>query len=181
MTTLTDLHDDHINISRLLNLIDQKVEKLKSGERPDYMLLCDAIRFIADHAEQHHHPKEDIMYAFFAKRNPELDKLTGECITEHEALKGCGHRLLDAIEDIMHDTVVPVDVLVKKLELFIGTEREHINFEEGRVFPAITRVADQADWQALDASIPKVKDPLFGENITQEYNYLHKNLSRSFT
>lgn len=176
MDILEKLHRDHINLSRLLDLLASTLENIESGQAPDYLLLREAIHFIAHHAEQHHHPVEDTLLRYFAGRSPTLDTLAAECEAEHRTLHGCGQEFLALIEHIANDTIVPMYELTEKLGTFIATERAHMDMEEGAIFPLLRINASAGDWADVSRLVPRAKDPLFGEQVTADYNYLYRSL-----
>ena len=65
MNILSELHQDHLNLSRLLEMLDRKVEQLRGGVHPDFSLMAEVVSYVGSYADQHHHPREDKMYAFF--------------------------------------------------------------------------------------------------------------------
>lgn len=178
MTIVSELHQDHVNLSKLLSILDKKVLKLKDGTYPNFSLMADVIGYIANYAEQHHHPREDQMYHYFSGRDAALDTAMTECIQAHEALKGDGHALLEFIDGIMHDAVLPMEQFIQRLETFVANEKQHMDFEEGRIFPLINQVAATEDWDILSTQLPAEEDPLFGEKQAHEYMALYQELMR---
>ncbi|MBS99059.1 MAG: hypothetical protein CMI01_10315 [Oceanospirillaceae bacterium] len=178
MAIMTELHQEHVNLKRLLDMLDRKVEKFRNGTHPNFQLMSDVVSYVGGYADTHHHPREDRMFHYFAGRDAEVDKLTAECERDHEALKHLSSQLKDSIEGVLHDAaVVELDKLVDHLARFVQRENEHLNFEEEKVFPALDAVATQADWQALDAEIPSPSDPLFGLKQSEEYRDLYQALA----
>lgn len=178
MTIVSELHQDHVNLSKLLAILDKKVLKLKEGTYPNFSLMADVIGYIANYAEQHHHPREDQMYHYFSGRDAALDAAMTECIQAHDNLKGDGQSLLEFIDGIMHDAVLPMEQFIQRLETFVTNEKNHMDFEEGKIFPLINDVASQEDWEILAEKLPAESDPLFGEKQAQEYMALYQELMR---
>lgn len=176
MTLVAELHQDHINLSKLLDILSSKSEKLKQGSDPNFPLMLDVIDYIANYAEQNHHPREDHMYHYFEGRDAQLNVVMDRCHEEHQELKGFGHQLLDEIDGILHDSVIPMDQFIEKLDTFIRNERKHLDFEETEIFPLIEKVAQEKDWIELDKLIPATPDPLFGEKQAEAYISLYKEL-----
>jgi len=176
MTVVSELHQDHVNLSKLLEILEKKVEKLKHDGEPNFSLMADVIGYIANYAEHHHHPREDKMYAFFKGRDAELDKVMADCEVAHQELKGIGGDLLEVIDGILHDAVLPMDEFITRLESFVLNEKAHLDFEEGHIFPKLIAVANDKDWAELAISLPAEADPLFGEKQAEEYKELYKAL-----
>lgn len=178
MTVVSELHQDHVNLSKLLEILDKKITKLKEGGQPNFSLMADVIGYIATYAEGYHHPKEDKMYALFKGRDVKLDGVMQECEDAHANLKGIAHALLEAIDGVLHDAVMPMNEFIEKLEDFVRNEKNHLDFEEAKVFPVLNEVATDADWNAVKSELPVEDDPLFGEKQSEEYKALYVELMR---
>lgn len=178
MTVVSELHQDHVNLSKLLEILDKKILKLKAGNRPNMNLMADVISYIETYAGGYHHPREDQMYAYFQGKNSQLDAVMQECEDAHVNLKGYAHALLETIDGVLHDVVVPMDDLIAKLESFVNNEKAHVDFEETKVFPLLNEIATDADWIKVEKQLPVEADPLFGEKRSEEYKSLFAELMR---
>ena len=176
MTTLSELHQDHINLNRLLEMLARKVERLHEGSHPDFSLMADVVGYVGGYADQHHHPREDVMYAYFRGRDPQLDRHFDQCEEEHATLKRLSNELAESIDAVLHDAVIPMDKFTDQLDTFVKTEKQHLDFEERVLFPGISAVASDDDWQTLEAKLPRSSDPLFGEKQAAEYADLYRAL-----
>lgn len=177
MTVLNELHQDHVNLNKLLAVLGYKLDKLKQGEMPNFVLLSDAVDYISSYADAYHHPLEDEMYEFFKDSGcQELEAAIVQCGKEHKQLKQTSEELIEAVDYILNDAVVPMDQFTAKLEHFIDRQVEHLNLEEGTLFPLLDEVASDAQWDALAKKLPKMDDPLFGEKQKQRYIDLYTEL-----
>jgi len=176
MTTLSELHQDHINLNRLLEMLTHKVTRLREGVHPDFSLMADVVDYVGRYADEHHHPREDVMYEHFRGRDAQLDKGFDQCESEHARLKQLSHDLAESIDAVLHDAVMPMDRFTDQLEAFVTTEREHLDFEERELFPGIRRLASDEDWEQLEEELPQPSDPLFGEKQAAEYRDLYRAL-----
>ncbi|MGH1463382.1 MAG: hemerythrin domain-containing protein [Neptuniibacter sp.] len=176
MTILTELHQDHINLNKLLVLLRSKVDKLREGAHPNFTLIGDVINYIASYADGFHHPREDQMYDHFMGRSADLDKLLSSCEKEHVELKKSSEHLQEAIEGVLHDAVMPMSEFAELLDDYVSRQTYHLNLEEGEIFPRIDAVAEASDWEKLVAELPKSEDPLFGEKQAYEFTDLYKEL-----
>ena len=178
MTVVAELHQDHVNLYKLLEILDKKVLKLKAGNQPNINLMADVIGYIATYAEGYHHPREDKLYAYFYGKNSQLDAVMKECENQHVNLKGYANALLETIDGVLHDVVVPMDDFVGKLEDFVLNEKAHLDFEETKVFPVLNETATNADWKKVEKQLPVEEDPLFGVKRSEEYKSLYSELMR---
>ncbi|MBN0986053.1 MULTISPECIES: hemerythrin domain-containing protein [Amphritea] len=179
MTVLNELHQDHVNLNKLLAVLGNKLEQLKQGEMPNFVLLADAVDYITSYADAYHHPLEDQMYAFFKDSGcPELDEAISQCVEEHKQLKKSSQDIIEAVDCILSDAVVPMDQFIEKLECFLDEQIEHLNLEEGTLFPLLDEVATDEQWEALKPELPTMSDPLFGQQQRQRYIDLYSELLR---
>ncbi len=176
MNILSELHQDHLNLSRLLEMLDRKVEQLRGGVHPDFSLMAEVVSYVGSYADQHHHPREDKMYAFFQGRDAALDQAIERCEEEHKELKRLSTHLEESIDGILNDVVMPMDTFTDQLDAFVQAEKRHLSFEEQSLFPPLRTIASEADWQQLDEQLPQSEDPLFGEKQADEYRSLYKAL-----
>ncbi|MFW1676162.1 hemerythrin domain-containing protein [Pontibacter sp. JAM-7] len=176
MNTLHELHQDHINLNRLLELLSHELAALKRGDGADLNLLADVIRYIADYADGYHHPREDELYAFFAGRDQALDKVLGCCVDEHHGLTQHTRTLRQTLEEVLNDAVLPLTVLTEQLEQYLAEQKAHLDYEEGTLFPMLRAVAEEADWTLLASDLPSRQDPLFGAQQAAEYMSLYQAL-----
>jgi len=175
-TIMAQLHQDHINLSRLLGVLKTKLAGLKSGERPDYQLLLDAITYIIDYADAYHHPLEDIIYRYAEAQYPDQQAVLQEIEQEHVSIREASASFQLLTENILHDAIVPMDQYTERLESFIDQQFAHLNREEGRIFPMLDNAMTDNDWQSVMMQVTEQDDPLFGENVADEYKRLYREL-----
>jgi len=176
MTILNELHQDHINLNKMLKILRLKVKKLRAGDHPNFNLMADVIDYISTYADGYHHPREDSIYRHFQGRSQELDQQLQNCEAAHQSMKTTCHELADLIDGILHDAVVPMDEFTDKLEAFLDEQVEHLNMEEGAIFPQLQGVANDQDWVQLIDELPSSDDPLFGEKQAAKYSELYREL-----
>ncbi|WP_432695795.1 hemerythrin domain-containing protein [Marinobacterium sp. YM272] len=178
MAIMAELHQEHVNLKRLLDMLSRKIEKFRGGTHPNFQLMDDVVEYVGNYADTYHHPREDKMFEFFKGRDTDVDKLMLDCEKDHVDLKQLSTHLSEAIEGVLHDAaVVPMDQLIDQLDQFVGREKEHLNYEESKVFPALEKLASDKDWKALDEELPAPSDPLFGSKQSDEYRDLYEALA----
>ncbi|GGK60962.1 hemerythrin domain-containing protein [Amphritea balenae] len=177
MTVLSELHQDHLNLNKLLAVLGNKLDQLKQGEMPNFVLLGDAVDYISNYADAYHHPREDKLYSYFKETDcPELVEAIELCSAEHKNLKRLSDELIESVDSILHDSVVPMDQFTARLEHFLEHQIEHLNLEEGTLFPLLDEIATEQQWQEVEKLLPKMDDPLFSEKQKQRYIGLYTEL-----
>lgn len=175
-TIMAQLHQDHLNMSRLLGVLKHKVAQLKAGERPNYLLVQDVVDYIVDYADHYHHPLEDVIYQFAAKEYSEYQDIFNEIEQEHHKIAQDTRTFQSLVQNILLDAIVPMAQFIELLEQFVNQQYAHLNREEGRVFPLIERTITPAQWQVLEQHLNSREDPLFGEHVAEEYKRLYRAL-----
>lgn len=176
MTIISELHQDHVNLNKLLMILRQKVVKLREGQHPNFNLMADVINYIANYADGFHHPREDKLYEYLSSRDSLLDEKLQKCVEDHLTLKHASLHLQEKIDGILHDAVLPMQEFANLLEEYVLCQTEHLNFEEGEIFPLIEKLVSEAEMTKLEAQLPMPEDPLFGEKRAQEYMELYREL-----
>lgn len=177
MAILAELHQEHVNLKRLLEMLERKVARFRAGTHPNFQLISDVISYVGGYADTHHHPREDRIYAHFQGRNAELDAKMAQSEQEHGELKKLSGALFESVEGVLNDAaVVPIEQLIDQLEQFVQLESRHLDLEEGEVFPRIDALASPDDWQQVEAENPSPTDPLFGLKQADEYRDLYRAL-----
>lgn len=176
MTILSELHQDHVNLSKLLVILRLKAQALREGSEPNFALIADVMDYITNYADGFHHPREDELNKYFMGRSDELDSQLKCCSEEHVALKVAIEELKEAIDGVLHDTVRPMGEISDLLDDFISQQLSHLNTEEGMLFPLIESQATDNDWAIVNTLLPRQDDPLFGAKQAEKYTELYREL-----
>ena len=97
---LDDLREDHRNMAAMLDLLGQQIEHVRDGERPDYELIHDIMRYMTVYSDAVHHPKEDLLYAAMKSERPEMAKGLERVGPEHQELAKLGEALRNDVEAV---------------------------------------------------------------------------------
>lgn len=171
---IDDLHQDHINAARVLKIAERALVSIKRGERVDFALLEDAMRYITGYSDTCHHPLEDVVFLHLRKRAPQMADEIDAIAAEHESIIGKGKRFLDSVVAVGEDAFVSRDDLVRIGRAYVETLWKHMSIEEASLFPAAATVLDQSDWDSVRQQFDYGPDPLFGTAIDQDYERLWK-------
>ena len=175
---LADLHQDHINLATLLGLLEEQVQYLAQGDDANLWLILDIADYIGRYSDYVHHPKEDRVYEILAQCTAEgADTLT-TLLSQHHQLPNDTLTFQALIKGVLYDDAIVLrDDLVTQINDFIATQKQHMNLEEGIVFPLAHTHLKPDQWQALEKSILNAEDPLFGAKILERYEQLYAVLS----
>lgn len=169
------LHEDHKNIGKLLDFLDAQIDRAAQGEQPDFELMFDVMHYMTTYPDIYHHPFEDRIFEKLG-RHEEWRPLTEEAHAEHEYLTQRGQRFLDVIQTVLSEVMLERDVFVAKAREYVQRQREHLDREEGALFPAARALLTEAEWATIDRSFETMPDPLFGRMVKGEYQRIANEL-----
>ncbi|MEX2365813.1 MAG: hemerythrin domain-containing protein [Pseudohongiellaceae bacterium] len=174
---LDKLHQDHIHMARVLDLIDRELTRFnKEDESSDLPLVHDAMHYLTQYGDQCHHPLEDRVFAHLQEINTFSTEAVARLHDEHQTLYARGKAFRDAVGDVESDATMTRDAFMQLARDYLDLQREHLNFEEATVFPLAREHMDQADWQAIARDEQTAHDPLFGSEVEQAYQRLKGSL-----
>jgi hemerythrin-like domain-containing protein len=175
-TIIDSLHADHINFSRLLNLLDRQVLTLKEGGMPDLEIMLDTIDYLQNYADLYHHPREDLIFRYHLERSDVARAEVDELRRQHRALWESTNRVRLAIDGILHGDIVQRDVFIQQISAYVTQQMDHLNAEEGYIMPLLRQLFEVEDWEQLNRSLPYRADPLFGPTVDQQYRALYTRI-----
>lgn len=173
---LNQLHQDHINYSKLLDLLEEYLEKMQGDEAPDYFEMSRILDYMIRYPDTFHHPYEDIIYDQL--KNKITDKLAGfETLSaQHVELADMGKALADNLKRIAGGGIVSRSELADAIRSYLDLHRSHIDLEEAEILPVIRQKMTDTDWDQIKDSIEDVKDPIFGNVAIQEFKDLYDRI-----
>lgn len=173
---LSELREDHRNIAIMLDLLERETERIRDGEKPDYELIHDIMRYMTTYSDAVHHPKEDILYSAIREQKPELADGLEKVEPEHEELARLSEVLRNDVEAIASGAAVTRDTLVHDATDYIQRLREHMNWEEGDLFKRADSLIDAENAMFLDISHLDSLDPVFGPEREHTFANLLENI-----
>lgn len=168
------LERDHANIAKLLEILESEILAIEVGKTPDYPLMQDIMRYMAQHSDRFHHPKEDLIFAQLLKRNPGVRADVEDLIKEHVVIGLAGQEFAGLLRSSGVDSVALREQIGTSGFDYIRALREHMIREERELFPLAMEVLTQKEWQVIDAAANAIDDPLFDEMTADDYQRLYR-------
>ena len=168
------LKRDHANIAKLLEILESEILAIEVGKTPDYPLMQDIMRYMAQHSDRFHHPKEDLLFAQLLKRDPGVRADVEDLIKEHVVIGLAGQEFARFLSASGVDSVAVREQLGTSGFDYIRALREHMLREEKKLFPLAMEVLTQKEWQVIDAAVNAIDDPLFDEMNADDYQRLYR-------
>ncbi len=159
---LSDLHEDHRNMAVMLDLLDRETDHIRAGEKPDYELMHDIMRYMTVYSDAVHHPKEDVIYGAMKTQHPELAEGLERVEPEHEEIARLGETLRNDVEAVAAGAAVTRDRLVADATEYVTRLRDHIDWEEGDLFKRAKTIISDESAMFLDIAHLDKLDPVFG-------------------
>lgn len=162
---LSSLHEDHVNIAKLLSLLEDEIEKFDAEQNPDYQCMTDIMRYMTHYPDMHHHPNEELIFSRLAERSPSSHEDIDHLSEEHKKLAQHGLSFLDDLDAVTSGAIIHRDKLAEDAHAYVEMLKSHMRKEEGDVFPLAQALLTEEDWNRLETQIETVRDPLFGPNV----------------
>ena len=175
-SVIETLSDEHRNVARLLDALEHQIEMLDGAQGPDYEFLQGVANYFCDYPDRCHHPKEDAVLARLRAKYPEEAAAVGDLAREHREAAARARRFRDNIRALFLDAVMPRDTIVGSARTFIEAERRHMRMEEERFFPVAAMKFTPDDWRDIENQLKEERDPLFGEQVEEEFRRLRERL-----
>jgi len=121
----------------------------------------EAVDYIVNFQNIHHHPREEVMFAKLADQAPSLRQTARKLAGEHGAVGRVGESIQAMLRRAGSELTSQESRkrLAQKLEKFAEEMRSHIRREEELLYSRVWDEFDESDWQELADNAPPI-DPL---------------------
>lgn len=158
---LDTLHQEHRAITRMLDLFERQLELIEQGREADLDLLKEVVDFFRSYPDLYHHPKEELIARYVAKRDPSAAAMLAEIADEHEAGSVDLLALSRALVDMLMEPETSTRRFADEARSFIAHERQHMAWEDGNFFDIAAATLTEADWAEIDRRIGDLGAPRF--------------------
>jgi len=172
---LEDLREDHRNMATMLDLLGRQVDHIRNGDRPDYELIHDIMRYMTVYSDAVHHPKEDLLYASMKAEKPDLDADLARVGPEHREIAELGETLRNDVEAVASGAAVTRERIIADTTEYVRQLRQHMAWEEEDLFRRARDLVQSEKSMSVDVSHLDTLDPVFGP----EREHSFANLLRS--
>ena len=176
--TLLLLRLEHLNMGKLLTLVERECERMVAEGDPDHELLQLTMEYFLGFPDRCHHPKEDLIYRAMRRRNPQAAEAVGCLLDQHAALARQARSVAALVAKARRlENRVPLAQLVNTLRSFVEIYRGHLGAEEKRFFPAALSTLTDNDWAAIDFGTFDQRDPLFDDVVEGGFRELRERIT----
>jgi hemerythrin-like domain-containing protein len=173
---MTELRDDHRNMTVVLDLLDGIVEEMEAGRDPDCELFDEIMRYMTVYPDAVHHPKEDVVYEQLRQARPDLSDHLDHVPNDHNDIAHLGSLLRDEVEAINAGAAVRRERMIEDTAAYVQRLRNHIRWEEEDLFPRIDKMLDAEPHKVDVSQYEHIKDPVFELEIEAGFRRLIASL-----
>ncbi len=174
--TIDKLRQDHVNLARLLSILEQELAEFDAAGTPDYDILLSIAEYFLIYPDKDHHVREDLVYRRLLLRNEAAARRVGDLAQEHKGIARRVRKFATIIGHVLTDAVVQRTTVHGALSDFVEDQRRHMRMEEEFLFPAALNALTDADWSEIEGQIETFSDPLFGTDAETRFAELHQSL-----
>ncbi len=173
---LESIRREHGYMYRILGLLENDLEELKSEKPINYSLVKEIVDYLSVFADENHHPKEDLLYQYYLE-NFGFTEQVNKLLVDHSSLSEFTSAFSETVDMILNDAVIPQDIFITHLDAFICRVKTHLEMEDREVLPFLDKALAPNDWQKIELLWQGDKnDPLFGDTIADKYKQLAQRL-----
>ncbi len=173
------IESEHRTLATVVAALQRLLTDVRQGlVEPDFRLLAAMLYYIEYFPESQHHPKED-QYLFKALRARTregaavLDELQGEHVRTGQMMAYLAQTL------VRYQGGAPdgLDSFTSAVDAYAALLSDHMRKEERVVLPLADAHLTEPDWAAMAAAFTENRDPLFGEEASQEMRRLRQRIA----
>lgn len=175
-SAIDQIHQGHINISKILNIMDRELVELDQGNIPNFDILEDSMRYMVNYADLIHHSKEDAVFALLVSRLPEVEIEIAEIKDQHLTLARMSNHFYEIVKEASVGEVLRTGFRKKGVD-YIETLRAHMNIEESSLLKKAKSVFSEEDLFQIYKDYESFRDPLLGDSIEKKYRNLYSYIT----
>ena len=173
---LEQLHTDHRNMARLLEVLKDQLASLRRGESTDFDLMHDIMRYMRNYPDFAHHPKEELMFERLIQHDEGAREPISKLSKEHHTLAEKGETVLDLLRHVIDGALTSREDLVRSGQDYVELLWEHMRLEEDDVFPRAKNLLTREELDAVAEAYAEQLDPVFGPSIQEDFRSLYNHI-----
>lgn len=156
---------------------------LRTGELPNYDLMCDVVGYLCHFGARYHHAREDIAFVCIVQGNPAMSGTINRLWREHADIAANGEELDALLVRAVAGNARARAGIEDLLAAFLIAYRNHIAAEEQDILPYAVEHLSAAEWESVARAAPQGPDafnrfgagrhnPTFGSEADARYRAL---------
>jgi len=166
------LRDEHEGILAMLAVIQAAIDRLQAGKSIPPALMTDAVDFITNFADRCHHGKEEkqLFPAMIEHGVPNEGGPVGVMLAEHTQGRAYVRALSAAAQKYATGDLSAVPALIENALGYITLLRQHIEKENGILFPMADHLLTDAEQDALFDAFAQIEANEMGPGVHERYH-----------
>ncbi|WP_408956372.1 hemerythrin domain-containing protein [Natroniella sp. ANB-PHB2] len=181
MKAITLLIEEHNNIKRVLKIIRKLCLKILNQDLIDYESFYDAIKFVRNYADQHHHNKEEEILFERMKQELDQDLITDPIMgmfSEHDLGRLFISNLEKALIDVKDgNDDAKVDIIANAIS-YTDLLYRHIDKEDNAIYTFAEKNLPQEILAEVEKECEKVEKKAYKKDLQQNYIELIDKLEK---
>ena len=173
---LSELRQDHVNMSLMLNLLELESNRLFEGEDSDFELMHDIMHYMTVYPDAVHHPKEDRIYAEVKAVRPDLAIGFDRITVDHRHIASLGVELRNDVAAVNSGAFLEKKSVVADALRYVNTLRGHMQWEELDLFRRVEEMAAEGHELVETATFLQAADPVFGPEVEANFARLFESI-----
>lgn len=169
---------EHLDLTRLVALLDSQPALQADAGAPGIGVLVDALVYLTQFPDVTHHPLEDRIAERLILRRALDPALCAEMEKQHLQLARQGLDLMRDLEGAVRQESMSAELVSLNIRLYAERLRHNMAFEELVLFPAASASLREDDWRAIESSARRnLPDPLFHSDVQERFADLHRAIA----
>jgi len=173
---LQELHQDHLNLEKVLRLLEKKLTDVRGGEHIDLSVLSEIVDYVQSYPDLVHHKHENVIFMVYLEHPSCKNDLVQRLLEEHTLLRNKTQELRKDIEQWCLDSPMLRERVVDKISDYLNLQWDHLNLEEGSIFTLLNEELTANDWERIEASLSHTADPLFCNLMRKRFEHISDQL-----
>ncbi|HKJ96035.1 MAG TPA: hypothetical protein VKA32_10460 [Gammaproteobacteria bacterium] len=153
------LQSEHGSIRSALDVLERELTRFEEDGAADLECMHDALYYLNHHPALASHSMEAPIYERLAERDRTYADRIRELNRTREALVETGEHLLEQLEDMAEDVLVPKDVFDDSAHRYIDGQRAQVETEDHELLPRAAELFRPADWREFAAAVRRGTPP----------------------
>ena len=179
---LQKLHQDHIHMAQVLDVLARQLDVLRhpeSGTDADLNLLRESALYFMTFPDKVHHVAEDKLFRKTEQVAPDMKPDFEKLRSDHARLASVGKEFHELMDNLCAGEVMQRAEIVSEIEKFIDVQREHMNLEEGKIFPEARSSLSKTNIDEIEAEYEASIDPIFGPKVEKYFEQIREAIMES--
>ncbi len=176
-----NLVKEHKLIERMIDVLEQSVNRLEKGEKVELAIFEQATNFIRNFADKFHHAKEEeILFKEMTKKGmPEKDSPVEAMLIEHEQGRDFVKGVIKATKEMKKEDKKAVAKIIRNARGYMELLREHIDKENNILYPLAERMFTEKEKDKQLSQFKKAEFRKGGKAKVRKYSSLVKSLENN--